>query len=127
MELLQDKIKSQVENLKLNLLEENNKQKSEIDESNNKNENDLNEGNLKIDEQKSDKNEDDDFDDFKKDWVIYDNEEALSVNLNENEEKEEKVEKEDKKDENDIFNDYEIIESYNEKDENITTSKKVEV
>ena len=130
LELLQDKIKSQVENLKLNLLEENNKQKSEIDESNNKNENDLNEDNLKIDEQKSDKNEDDSFDDFKKDWVIYDNEEALSVNLNENEEKEEKtekVEKEDKKDDNDIFNDYEIIESYNEKDENITTSKKVEV
>ncbi len=31
------------------------------------------------------------------------------------------------KDNNDLFNDYEIIENFNEKDENVATSKKVEV
>ena len=138
LELLQDKIKSQVENLKLNLLEEkhnennieNNKENEY--EINDKNDFDLNDENLKIEEQKIDKNEDDDFDDFKKDWVIYENEEALSVNLNENEEKEDKnennlINEKNEKDNNDLFNDYEIIENFNEKDENVATSKKVEV
>jgi len=136
LELLQDKIKSQVENLKLNLLEEKHNEnniennKENENEINDKNDIDLNEENLKINEQKIDKNEDDDFDDFKKDWVIYENEEALSVNLNENEEKDDKKENNvinEKNDNNDLFNDYEIIENYNEKDENIATSKKIEV
>ena len=125
LELLQDKIKSQVDNLKLNLLEDNQKENNkgnnnEIEnelEISDKNDFELKDENLKIDEQKIDKNEDDDFDDFKKDWVIYEQEEALSVNLNEKEEK----------DDNNIFNDYEIIETFNEKDDNVTTSKKVEV
>ena len=51
--------------------------------------------NLKIKQEKVEKDEDDSFDDFKKDWVIYDNEEALSVNLNDKEEKKEKVDDND--------------------------------
>ena len=141
LELLQDKIKSQVNELKLNLLGENEEQidnedkieKEKENEINEKNDFDLNNENLKIDEQKNEnENENDDFDDFKKDWVIYENEEALSVNLNEKEEKEEKEkeekdEKQKKEEENDIFNDYEIIEAFNEKEDNVTTSKKVEI
>ena len=124
--------------MKLNLLEEkhnennieNNKENEY--EINDKNDFDLNDENLKIEEQKIDKNEDDDFDDFKKDWVIYENEEALSVNLNENEEKEDKnenniINEKIENNNNDLFNDYEIIENFNEKDENVATSKKVEV
>ena len=64
---------------------------------------------------------------IKKDWVIYENEEALSVNLNENEEKDDKKENNVINEKNDLFNDYEIIENYNEKDENIATSEKIEV
>ena len=122
--------------MKLNLIEEkhnenNIENKTEKDlEINDKNDFELNDENLKIEDQKIAKNEDDDFDDFKKDWVIYENEEALSVNLNEEGEKDDKKENNiinEKNDNNDLFNDYEIIENYNEKDENIATSKKVEV
>ena len=126
LELLQDKIKSQVEELKLNLMEKN-KKENEINE---KNDVDLNNENLKIDEQKNEiknENEIDDLDDFKKDWVIYENEEALSVKANENEENEEKNENQKKGEDEDIFNDYEIIEAFNEKEDKITTSKKVEI
>lgn len=128
LELLQDKIKSQVENLKLSLEDNNNDNENKIEKDNEideKNDFDLDDNiNLKIDEQKND--EDDDFDDFKKDWVIYDREEALSVNLSANDEKEEKIE-ENNKDINDFINDYEIIENFDEKEDNIATSKKVEV
>ena len=132
LELLQDKIKSQVEELKLNLMEKNkneNRDKKE-NEINEKNDVDLNNENLKIDEQKNEiknENEIDDLDDFKKDWVIYENEEALSVKANENEENEEKNENQKKGEDEDIFNDYEIIEAFNEKEDKITTSKKVEI
>ena len=129
LELLQDKIKFQVENLKMNLSEEKHSE-NKTEEKKEKKDSDSNEENLKINEQKIEKNEDDDFDDFKKDWVIYDQEEALSVNLNEKEEKEEKkenIEDNKKVENNDIFNDYEIIESFDEKEEKETTSKKVEV
>ena len=56
---------------------------------------DLNNDTLKINEQSNDRNDEDDFDldDIKKEWVIYDREETLSVNLNEN------------KEQNDVFND----------------------
>ena len=134
LELLQDKIKSQVENLKLNLLEEENNKENNKENNiesdikvNENNDFDLNNENLKIDDQKSEKTEDDDFDEFKKDWVICGNEDALSVNLNENEENKENNENNKKEDNNDIFNDYEIIEAYNEKEENEAVSKKVEV
>ena len=130
LELLQDKIKAQVENLKNNLLEEKSKKdKSEKEEEKQK-DNIINEekkeaedktDNLKINEEKVEKDEDDSFDDFKKDWVIYDNEEALSVNFNDKEEKKEKV------DDNDFLKDYEIIESFNDKDEKEAVSKKIEI
>ena len=130
LELLQDKIKAQVENLKNNLLEEKSKEdKSEKKEEKQK-DNIINEekkeaedktDNLKINEEKVEKDEDDSFDDFKKDWVIYDNEEALSVNFNDKEEKKEKV------DDNDFLKDYEIIESFNDKDEKEAVSKKIEI
>ena len=71
---------------------------------------------MKINEQSNDRNDEDDFDldDIKKEWVIYDREETLSVNLNEN------------KEQNDVFNDYEIIENFDENEQNVATSKKVE-
>ena len=128
LELLQDKVKFQVENLKLNLLEENKESKIDNNNDNTKendkeindsNDFDINNDNLKINEEKDDKNEEDDLFDIKKDWVIYDGEETLSVNLNDN--------SKDNKDQNDFINDYEIIENFDENEENVATSKKVEV
>ena len=120
LELLQDKVKCQVENLKLNLLEENNINNNKTENNNETNDNndfDINNDILKINEQSNDRNDEDDFDldDIKKEWVIYDREETLSVNLNEN------------KEQNDVFNDYEIIENFDENEQNVATSKKVEV
>ena len=120
LELLQDKVKCQVENLKLNLLEENNINNNKTENNNETNDNndfDINNDTLKINEQSNDRNDEDDFDldDIKKEWVIYDREETLSVNLNEN------------KEQNDVFNDYEIIENFDENEQNVATSKKVEV
>ena len=120
LELLQDKVKCQVENLKLNLLEENNINNNKTENNNETNDNndfDINNDTLKINEQSNDRNDEDDFDlDYiKKEWVIYDREETLSVNLNEN------------KEQNDVFNDYEIIENFDENEQNVATSKKVEV
>ena len=135
LELLQDKIKMQVENLKdslsadINKESENQNEKKEEDQKDNI----INEGkkaeedktdNLKINEQKVEieqKDEDDSFDDFKKDWVIYDNEEAQSVNLSDKDEKNENI------DDNDFLKDYEIIESFNDKDEKEAISKKIEI
>jgi len=130
LELLQDKIKAQVENLKNNLLEEKSKEEKSEKEEKKQKDNIINEekkededktDNLKINEEKVEKDEDDSFDDFKKDWVIYDNEEAVSVNLSDKEEKKEKV------DDNDFLKDYEIIESFNDKDEKEAVSKKIEI
>ena len=134
LELLQDKIKMQVENLKdslsaeINKESENQNEKKEEDQKDNINEGKKEEedktDNLKINEQKVEieqKDEDDSFDDFKKDWVIYDNEEAQSVNLSDKDEKNENI------DDNDFLKDYEIIESFNDKDEKEAISKKIEI
>ena len=135
LELLQDKIKMQVENLKdslsaeINKESENQKEKKEEDQKDNiinegKKEEEDKTDNLKINEQKVEieqKDEDDSFDDFKKDWVIYDNEEAQSVNLSDKDEKNENI------DDNDFLKDYEIIESFNDKDEKEAISKKIEI
>ena len=135
LELLQDKIKMQVENLKdslsadINKESENQNEKKEEDQKDNiinegKKEEEDKTDNLKINEQKVEteqKDEDDSFDDFKKDWVIYDNEEAQSVNLSDKDEKNENI------DDNDFLKDYEIIESFNDKDEKEAISKKIEI
>ena len=135
LELLQDKIKMQVENLKdslsadINKESENQNEKKEEDQKDNiinegKKEEEDKSDNLKINEQKVEieqKDEDDSFDDFKKDWVIYDNEEAQSVNLSDKDEKNENI------DDNDFLKDYEIIESFNDKDEKEAISKKIEI
>ena len=135
LELLQDKIKMQVENLKDSLSAEINKESENQNEKKEEDQKDniINEGkkeeedktdNLKINEQKIEieqKDEDDSFDDFKKDWVIYDNEEAQSVNLSDKDEKNENI------DDNDILKDYEISESFNDKDEKEAISKKIEI
>ena len=135
LELLQDKIKMQVENLKDSLSAEINKESENKNEKKEEDQKDniINEGkkeeedktdNLKINEQKVEieqKDEDDSFDDFKKDWVIYDNEEAQSVNLSDKDEKNENI------DDNDFLKDYEIIESFNDKDEKEAISKKIEI
>ena len=135
LELLQDKIKMQVENLKDSLSAEINKESENQNEKKEEAQKDniINEGkkeeedktdNLKINEQKVEieqKDEDDSFDDFKKDWVIYDNEEAQSVNLSDKDEKNENI------DDNDFLKDYEIIESFNDKDEKEAISKKIEI
>ena len=135
LELLQDKIKMQVENLKDSLSAEINKESENQNEKKEEDQKDniINEGkkeeedktdNLKINEQKVEieqKDEDDSFDDFKKDWVIYDNEETQSVNLSDKDEKNENI------DDNDFLKDYEIIESFNDKDEKEAISKKIEI
>ena len=135
LELLQDKIKMQVENLKDSLSAEINKESENQNEKKEEDQKDniINEGkkeeedktdNLKINEQKVEieqKDEDDSFDDFKKDWVIYDNEEAQSVNLSDKDEKNENI------DDNDFLKEYEIIESFNDKDEKEAISKKIEI
>ena len=135
LELLQDKIKMQVENLKDSLSADINKESENLYEKKEEDQKDniINEGkkeeedktdNLKINEQKVEieqKDEDDSFDDFKKDWVIYDNEEAQSVNLSDKDEKNENI------DDNDFLKDYEIIESFNDKDEKESISKKIEI
>ena len=135
LELLQDKIKMQVENLKDSLSAEINKESENQNEKKEEDQKDniINEGkkeeedktdNLKINEQKVEieqKDEDDSFDDFKKDWFIYDNEEAQSVNLSDKDEKNENI------DDNDFLKDYEIIESFNDKDEKEAISKKIEI
>ena len=135
LELLQDKIKMQVENLKdslsadINNESKNQNEKKEEDQKDNiinegKKEEEDKTDNLKINEQKVEieqKDEDDSFDDFKKDWVIYDNEEAQSVNLSDKDEKNENI------DDNDFLKDYEIIESFNDKDEKEAISKKIEI
>ena len=132
LELLQDKIKMQVENLKNSLSTEINEKPEKDSEKKEEKQNDniindvKKEGedksdNLKIDEEKDEKDEDDSFDDFKKDWVIYDKEETQSVNLSDKDQKNDKI------DDNDFLKDYEIIESFNDKDEKEAISKKIEI
>ena len=133
LELLQDKIKMQVENLKNSLSEEIKKEpENEIKEKKEENKNNIinkeekkevedKTENLKINEENVEKDEDDSFDDFKKEWVICDKEETQSVNFSDKDEKNEKI------DDNDFLKDYEIIESFNDKDEKEAISKKIEI
>ena len=114
LELLQDKVKYKVENLKLNLLEQedNNKNEEEINDKNDFEINDDNDDdNLKINnEAKNDeKSNKDEFDD----WEIYNGEEVVSVLNDDNYQ--------------DLLNDYEIIDTYDEKDNKVETSKKIEI
>ena len=114
LELLQDKVKYKVENLKLNLLEQedNNKNEEEINDKNDFEINDDNDDdNLKINnEAKNDeKSNKDEFDD----WEIYTGEEVVSVLNDDNYQ--------------DLINEYEIIDAYDEKDNKVETSKKIEI
>ena len=109
LELLQDKVKFKAENLKLNLLEDD---KDEEIKENNENGLDQENGNLKIEDSKI--NEEDKKDEFD-DWVFYNGEDVVSVNL------------EDNKYQDDILDEYEIIESFDEKNDKVETSKKIEV
>ena len=109
LELLQDKVKFKAENLKLNLLEDD---KDEEIKENKENGLDQENGNLKIEDSKI--NEEDKKDEFD-DWVFYNGEDVVSVNL------------EDNKYQDDILDEYEIIESFDEKNDKVETSKKIEV
>ena len=117
LELLQDKVKYKVENLKLNLLEQedDNKSENKNGEINEKNDFEINDdnddNNLKINnEAKNDeKSNKDEFDD----WEIYNGEEVVSVLNDDNYQ--------------DLINEYEIIDTYDEKDNKVETSKKIEI
>ena len=114
--MLQDKVKYKVENLKLNLLEE----EDEENQISDKNDFELDNGNLQIDESKqNEEKKDEEKKEEKKDdlddWELLDGEDTVSVNLNDN------------KYQDDILNEYEIIDTYDEKDEKVEVSKKVEV
>ena len=116
LEMLQDKVKYKVENLKLNLLEE----EDEENQISDKNDFELDNGNLQIDESKqNEEKKDEEKKEEKKDdlddWELLDGEDTVSVNLNDN------------KYQDDILNEYEIIDTYDEKDEKVEVSKKVEV
>ena len=106
LEMLQDKVKYKVENLKLNLLEQNNEN----------NEDEIGSGNLKIDDSKV--NEENKKEEAKEDideWIVLGDDDAVSINLN------------DEKYQKDLLDEYEIIDTYDEQDEKVETSKKVEV
>ena len=114
--MLQDKVKYKVENLKLNLLEE----EDEENQISDKNDFEFDNGNLQIDESKqNEEKKDEEKKEEKKDdlddWELLDGEDTVSVNLNDN------------KYQDDILNEYEIIDTYDEKDEKVEVSKKVEV
>ena len=113
LELLQDKVKFQVENLKLNLLEQDDKNE-EIKENKEK-EVDAENDNLKIEDNKvNEENGENKKDEFE-DWVFYNGEDVISINL------------EDNSYQKDVLDDYEIIESFDEKNDKVETSKKIEV
>ena len=109
LELLQDEVKFKVENLKLNLMEDKNKK-----EEKEKNDFELVNDNLKIENEQNDKKKENDKNDLD-DWEICTGEEAVSVNLNKNDNYQ------------DLLNEYEIIDTYDEKDNKVETSKKIEI
>jgi len=104
LEMLQEKVKFNAENLKLNLLEE--ESKGLNDE---KNDFDVDNNNLKINDNKEEKIEDE-----YSDWVFYKEEEAESIVNDTDYQK-------------DLLDEYEIIENYDENDQQVATSKKIEV
>ena len=118
LEMLQDKVKYKVENLKLNSLEE--EEEKEDNQISDKNDFELDNGNLQIDdskqnEEKKDEKKEEEKEDDLEDWVLLGEDDTVSVNLNDNKYQE------------DLLNEYEIIDTYDENDEQIEVSKKVEV
>ena len=115
LEMLQDKVKYKVENLKLNLLEQNYGNNKEGE--NNDNDLGLENCNLKIEDSKiNEENKKEEEKNDIDDWIILgEGEDTVSVNLNDN------------KYQQDVLDEYEIIDIYDEKDEKVETSKKVEV
>ena len=112
LEELQEKVKYKVENLKLNLLEKGENEKKDEEQIEDKDDFDMDDdNNLKINDKDDEKKEDDEFGD----WEIYNGEEAVSVNLDDNKYQE------------DLLNEYEIIDNYEENDNEVATSKKIEI
>ena len=89
--------------------------KNEEIKENKENEVDLENDNLKIEDNKvNEENEENKKDEFE-DWVFYNGEDVISINL------------EDNSYQKDVLDDYEIIESFDEKNDKVETSKKIEV
>ena len=113
---LEKKVKDQVEFLKKSLGKKDEKKDNEIINDKNdfelKDEDEKDE-NLKINDTQEKKDDDDD-DEFK-DWEVFTGEQALSINLG------------DKNDQKNLLDEYEIIEKYDEKENEVVQSKKVEV
>ena len=109
LEMLQEKVKFNAENLKLNLFEEESKglngEKNDFDVDNN---------NLKINDNSSKDNKEEKVEDEYSDWVFYKEEEAESIVNDTDYQK-------------DLLDEYEIIENYDENDQQVATSKKIEV
>lgn len=107
--MLQEKVKFNAENLKLNLFEEESKglngEKNDFDVDNN---------NLKINDNSSKDNKEEKVEDEYSDWVFYKEEEAESIVNDTDYQK-------------DLLDEYEIIENYDENDQQVATSKKIEV
>lgn len=109
LEMLQEKVKFNAENLKLNLLEE--ESKGLNDE---KNDFDVDNNNLKINDNNVKDNKEEKIEDEYSDWVFYKEEEAESIVNDTDYQK-------------DLLDEYEIIENYDENDQQVATSKKIEV
>lgn len=109
LEMLSEKVKFNAENLKLNLLEEEDK---ELDED--KNDFDLDNNNLKINDTNANDNKEEKVEDEYSDWVFYKEEQAESIVNDVDYQK-------------DLLDEYEIIENYDENDQQVATSKKIEV
>ena len=109
LEMLQEKVKFNAENLKLNLFEEESKglngEKNDFDVDNN---------NLKINDNSSKDNKEEKVEDEYSDWVFYKEEQAESIVNDDDYQK-------------DLLDEYEIIENYDENDQKVATSKKIEV
>ena len=107
--MLQEKVKFNAENLKLNLFDEESKglngEKNDFDVDNN---------NLKINDNSSKDNKEEKVEDEYSDWVFYKEEEAESIVNDTDYQK-------------DLLDEYEIIENYDENDQQVATSKKIEV
>ena len=111
MEELQEKVKYKVENLKLNLLEKGENEKKDEEQIEDKDDFDMDDDNLKINDKGDEKKEDDEFGD----WEIYNGEDVVSVNCDDNKYQE------------DLLNEYEIIDNYEENANEVATSKKIEI
>ena len=109
LEMLQEKVKFNAENLKLNLFEEESKGLNEE-----KNDFDVDNNNLKINDNSAKDKKEEKIEDEYSDWVFYKEEEAESIVNDTDYQK-------------DLLDEYEIIENYDENDQQVATSKKIEV